>query len=75
MSDDGDNDRAVGALMAAKAEFDSILNSLGALSEDHFGVLPDDVNWGHVGSVSEATRLLREAKQWLQIDQPSAVSK
>lgn len=75
MSDDKDNDSAVGALMAAKAEFDSIVNSLSAMSEDHFGVLPDDVNWGHVGSVSEAIRLLREAEQWLQADQPSAVSK
>jgi len=75
MTINGHNDRAVGAMIAGKAEFDSLLAALAALSEDHFGVLPDDVNWGHVGMVSEAAGLLRQALQLLQPSQPSASSK
>jgi hypothetical protein len=74
MSQD-ENDRAVSAFISRKAEFDALLERLAALSADHFGVSPDDVHWGHVGTVADAGLLLRQALAQLEPDQPSASSK
>ena len=41
---------ALDAYMARKAEIDTMLARLTALSDDHFGVGPDEINWGHVAS-------------------------
>lgn len=70
-----ENDRAVSAFISKKAEFDALLEKLAALSADHFGVSPDDVHWGHVGTVADAALLLRQALAQLEPDQPSASSK
>ena len=48
------------AFIAAKADIDAMLNALKALSDDHFGVGPDDVLWTHVGSLNHVAELLRE---------------
>lgn len=56
-----ENDRALSAFISRKAEFDGLLEKLTALSADHLGVFPDDVHWGHVGTVAEAVLLLRQA--------------
>ncbi len=45
------NDAALGAFMAAKMEIDVFLVRLAAHSADHFGYSPEDVNWGHVGTL------------------------
>lgn len=74
MSQD-ENDRAVSAFISRKAAFDALLERLAALSTDHFGVSPDDVHWGHVGTVADAVQLLRQALAQLEPDQPSASSK
>ena len=74
MSQD-ENDRAVSAFISSKAEFDGLLERLAALSADHFCVSPDDVHWGHVGTVADAVLLLRQALAQLEPDQPSASSK
>jgi hypothetical protein len=29
------------------------------LSDDHFGVSPDDINWGHVGTLTHYAELLK----------------
>lgn len=70
-----ENDRAVSAFICRKAEFDALLEKLAALSEDHSGVVPDDVHWGHVGTVADAVLLLRQALALLEPTQPSASSK
>ena len=54
-----DNSEALGAFVARKTEFDRLLSRLQRLSDDHFHVLPDQVNWGHAGDVGHYVELLR----------------
>lgn len=50
---------ALDAFIAKKAEIDTMLARLKALSDDHFNAAPDDVNWGHVGTLSDYATLLK----------------
>ena len=50
---------ALDAFTAKKAEIDTMLARLKALSDEHFNVAPDDVNWGHVGTLSDYATLLK----------------
>jgi hypothetical protein len=53
------NDDALAAFVARKAEIDAMLTRLQALSDDHFGVAPDEVTWGDVGSLGHHAELLK----------------
>jgi hypothetical protein len=53
------NEDALAAFVAGKAEIDAMLSRLQALSDDHFGVAPDEVTWGHVGSLGHHAELLK----------------
>ncbi len=53
------NAQPLDAFLARKAEIDTMLARLGRLSDDHFGVGPDEVNWGHVGTLAHTAELLR----------------
>jgi hypothetical protein len=53
------NDAALNAFIARKAEIDAMLTRLQAHSDDHFGCAPDDVTWGHVGTLEHYAELLR----------------
>ena len=55
-----DNSKAVDAFLATKAEIDNILARLTALSEDHFETDPDELHWGHVGTLNHYRDRLRE---------------
>lgn len=48
------------AFIAKKIEIDRLLERLAALSDDHFNVSPEDVNWGHVGTLEHYAARLRE---------------
>jgi hypothetical protein len=50
---------ALDAYIARKAEIDTMLARLTALSDDHFGVGPDEINWGHVGTLAHYAELLK----------------
>jgi hypothetical protein len=51
---------ALEAFTNHKAEIDAMLDRLKALSDEHFGYRPDDINWGHVGTLAHyAEQLLR----------------
>ena len=50
---------ALDAFIAKKAEIDTILARLRALSDDHFNVSPDEVDWGHVGTLAQYAELLK----------------
>ncbi|MGE3506992.1 MAG: hypothetical protein AB7M05_20040 [Alphaproteobacteria bacterium] len=50
---------ALNAFLARKAEIDAMLVRLQVLSDEHFAVAPDDVNWGHVGTLAHHADLLR----------------
>ena len=54
-----DNRTALDAYIARKAEIDTMLARLKALSDDHFGVAPDEINWGHVGTLAHYAELLK----------------
>lgn len=55
-----DNTKVLDAFLAAKAEVDVMLERLAALSADHFETSPDEVNWGHVGTLNHYRAKLRE---------------
>jgi hypothetical protein len=50
---------ALDAFIARKAEIDTMLDRLKALSDEHFGYSPDDINWGHVGTLAHYAELLK----------------
>ncbi len=47
------------AFMAKKAEIDERLARLASLSDEHFGNHPDEINWGHVGTLEHYASLLK----------------
>lgn len=51
---------AADAFIVEKAKIDAILTRLVEHSENHFDVMPDDVNWGHVGDLAETLRQLKQ---------------
>jgi hypothetical protein len=53
------NEDALAAFMHKKAEIDAMLTRLQALSDDHFGVAPDEVTWSDVGSLEHHAELLK----------------
>ena len=55
-----DNRTALEAFTTHKAEIDTMLDRLKALSDEHFGVSPDDINWGHVGTLAHYAELLKQ---------------
>ena len=54
-----DNSKALAAFIARKAEIDTMLERIASMSADHFEVAPDDVHWGHVGSLAHYAELLK----------------
>ena len=55
-----DNSKALDAFLAAKFEIDTMMERLAALSADHFETSPDEINWGHVGTLNHYASLLRQ---------------
>ena len=55
-----DNSEALDAFVAAKFEIDAMLERLAALSADHFDTHPDEIDWGHVGTLNHYRAKLRE---------------
>jgi hypothetical protein len=54
-----DNTKALDAFIAKKAEIDAMLARLRGLSDDHFNWSPDEINWGHVGTLTHYAELLK----------------
>lgn len=50
---------ALQAFVAKKAEIDEMLARLTALSADHFGTDPNNLDWGDVGSLGHHAELLK----------------
>jgi hypothetical protein len=53
------NDDALAAFVQKKAEIDAMLIRLQALSDEHFNYSPDEIDWGHVGSLGYYAELLK----------------
>ena len=54
------NDKALDAFMTTKLQIDAMLERLKALSDDHFETSPDEIHWGHVGTLNHYRAKLRE---------------
>ena len=54
------NDAALAAFIAKKAEIDAMLVRLQAFSDDHFGADPERVSWANVGSLEHQANLLKQ---------------
>jgi hypothetical protein len=52
-------ERALAAFVSKKAEIDAMLTRLQALSDDHFNYSPDEINWGHIGTLAHYAELLK----------------
>ncbi|MCF6199924.1 MAG: hypothetical protein L3J67_11130 [Hyphomicrobiaceae bacterium] len=59
MTNEQKKQTALDAFMARKAEIDEMLARLQVLSDEHFNVVPDEVNWGHVGDIGWTAEQLR----------------
>ena len=55
----GSKEQALAAFVSRKAEIDTMLARLQALSDDHFGYSPDDITWDHVGTLGYYAELLK----------------
>lgn len=69
------NEAALDAFVATKADIDIMLERLAAFSADHFDCSPEDVHWGHVGTLDQVDQLadvhrkrrsLADEECWLQ---------
>ena len=54
------NAQALDAFLAAKADIDTMLSRLLALSDDHFETHPDEITWAEVGTLNHYVSLLRQ---------------
>ncbi|MDP2062070.1 MAG: hypothetical protein Q8J98_03085 [Phaeovulum sp.] len=55
-----DSAKALDAFIATKVEIDAMLDRLKAVSADHFNTHPDEITWGHVGTLNHYASLLRQ---------------
>ncbi len=53
------NAKALDAFIARKTEIDVMLARLVALSDDHFRYTPDEIDWGHVGTLAHYAETLK----------------
>ena len=52
-------EEALAAFVCKKVEIDAMLTRLQALSDDHFNCNPDEIDWGHVGTLACYAELLK----------------
>jgi hypothetical protein len=52
-------EEALAAFVSKKAEIDTMLTRLQALSDDRFGYAPEDVAWSQVATLEHYTELLK----------------
>ena len=50
---------ALATFIEKKAEIDAMLARLQALSRDHFNAHPDEISWGHVGTLEHYASLMK----------------
>jgi hypothetical protein len=53
------NEDALAAFVQKKAEIDAMLCRLQKLSDEHFGVAPDEATWSRVGALERHAELLQ----------------
>ena len=56
---------ALATFIARKAEIDDLLARLQAASANHFNATPDEVHWGHAGTLDHVAEQLRDIAEFL----------
>jgi hypothetical protein len=59
MTKRSENTQAIDAFIARKADFDAMLARLQTLSADHFNWTPEEINWGHAGTMAHYAEMLK----------------
>ncbi len=59
MSKRRDPSKALDAFITRKTEIDAMLKRLQTLSDEHFNWSPDEINWGHIGTLGHYAELLK----------------
>lgn len=54
------NNAALAAFIAKKAEIDAMLARLQGFSDDHFGIDPERLSWSDLGSLEYQAHLLKQ---------------
>lgn len=55
-----DNTEALETFAARVAEIQTLLARLQGAADDHFGIDPDEVHWGHAGDLGSYVQSLQE---------------
>jgi hypothetical protein len=55
-----DDAKALDTFIATKLQIDVMLERLKAISDNHFETHPDEINWGHVGTLTHYASLLTQ---------------
>ena len=61
------NGQALASFAGRKAEIDALLSRIQGASADHFNASPDDVHWGHAGTLGHVAEKLREIAAFLNV--------
>ena len=61
------NEQALATFIARKAEVDALLTRIQDASANHFNANPDEVHWGHAGSLGHVAEKLREITEFLNV--------
>lgn len=64
-------DSALERFMARVAESRELLATIQGHVDNHFGVAPEDVHWGHVTNAGDAAHRLRQLVEELQLQRHS----
>ncbi len=60
------NEEATSAFLRRVIAVQDLLGRLQARAENHWGVTPEGLDWGHVGTLAEVERLLRRAVEFTE---------
>jgi hypothetical protein len=61
------NGQALASFIGRKTEIDALLSRIQGASADHFNASPDEVHWGHAGTLGLVAEKLREIAKFLKI--------
>ena len=63
------NRTAIAAYLAAHAAAAELLEDIAEALDEHHGVAPEQINWGHVGDVNEVVSQLAAIKNFIAGDE------
>ena len=56
---------ALQAFVACIGEINTLAQQFATFADDHGGISPDDVTWGHVGNLNQVVAYMTEATRWI----------